>query len=42
MSLSMKNQFAGKMRMPRRLSEQGVLNSSLYQKAQAELLSKHQ
>lgn len=42
MSLSMKNQLAGEMRMLRRLSEEGVLNSSVYKKAQAELLSKHQ
>lgn len=38
----MKNQLAGEMRMLRRLSEEGVLNSSVYKKAQAELLSKHQ
>jgi len=41
LSLSQKNQLAGEMKMLRRLSEEGVVNSSDYKKARDILLNMH-
>ena len=39
--ISMNNQLAGEMKMLRRLSEEGIVSSTVYKKAQAELLKQY-
>jgi hypothetical protein len=39
--ISTNNQLAGEMKMLRRLSEEGILNASVYKKAKAGLLNQH-
>jgi hypothetical protein len=41
LNMSMNNQLAGEMKMLRRLSEEGVLNASIYKKAKAGLLKQY-
>ena len=41
LKISMNNQLAGEMKMLRRLSEDGVVNSSVYKKAKAMLLKQY-